>query len=48
MEQPKPFTPWDFLQLVKDLNEHEAELKERYAAPDRQEAATGAEAEDRE
>jgi hypothetical protein len=27
MTAPKDFTPWDFVKLVKELNEHEAELK---------------------
>ena len=39
----KDFTPWDFVKLVKELNEHEAELKSKVAksgvASERGEAA---------
>ncbi|HEX6072607.1 MAG TPA: hypothetical protein VFY95_06345 [Sphingomicrobium sp.] len=31
MTPPKDFTPQDFVQLVKELNEHEAELKIKLA-----------------
>jgi hypothetical protein len=31
MAAEKEFTPWDFLKLVKELNEHEAELKLKLA-----------------
>ena len=31
MAAAKDFTPWDFLKLVKELNEHEAELKIKLA-----------------
>jgi hypothetical protein len=31
MATAKEFTPWDFLKLVKELNEHEAELKIKLA-----------------
>ena len=31
MDGSKDFTPWDFAKLVKDLSEHEAELKIKLA-----------------
>ena len=31
MTASKDFTPWDFVKLVKELNEHEAELKIKLA-----------------
>lgn len=31
MDGLKDFTPWDFAKLVKDLSEHEAELKIKLA-----------------
>ena len=39
MSQSREFTPRDFFQLVKELNEHEAELKNR-SAKDLAETAT--------
>jgi hypothetical protein len=38
MAEPRAFTPWDFLQIAKEIAEHEAELKIKLAkagvAPD--------------
>jgi len=31
MNPSKEFTPWDFLNLVKELNEHEADLRIKMA-----------------
>ena len=31
MTKGSEFTPWDFIQLVKELNTHEAELKIKLA-----------------
>jgi hypothetical protein len=35
MQSGKRFTPWDFLKLVKELNEHEARLKVKAESPRR-------------
>ena len=31
MTASKDFTPWDFIKLVKELNEHQAEMKIKLA-----------------
>jgi hypothetical protein len=31
MATERAFTPWDFFKLIKELNEHEAELKIKLA-----------------